>query len=352
MKELHNPFFLGDQPGGTQVSGWLDAWTPAPSIYAVKAETAAHVAAAVKFARTNNLRLVVKGTGHSYLGTSSAPDSLLVWTRAMNTVNLHDAFVLNGGEGKVAGQRLTREDAKKLWRPFFDFVRAAPTDFEITDELGAGAHDSREWWKVPGNDSMIADDRSGAPSWHGWWQGDQGQVGAFLHGYESLWLPAVLLAVDRRSQFAEALFRASRYKQVSFHCNKGLAGGSPEAIAAAKETATNPNVCHAFALAIIADGEKPAYPGLPGASVDFPAAHKDARAIAAAAAELYRLVPDAGSYVSESNYFNPRWQNAYWGENYQRLRAVKNKYDPDGLFTVHHGVGSEDWSPDGFTRVS
>jgi len=30
------------------------------------------------------------------------------------------------------------------------------------------------------------------------------------------------------------------------------------------------------------------------------------------------------------------------------LQAVKAKYDPDGLFFVHHGVGSEDWSEDGF----
>ena len=32
-------------------------------------------------------------------------------------------------------------------------------------------------------------------------------------------------------------------------------------------------------------------------------------------------------------------------------QAIKERYDPDGLFTVHHGVGSEDWSPDGFTRA-
>jgi len=31
---------------------------------------------------------------------------------------------------------------------------------------------------------------------------------------------------------------------------------------------------------------------------------------------------------------------------------VKDRYDADGLFTVHHGVGSEDWSADGFTRLS
>jgi len=36
---------------------------------------------------------VVKGGGHSYLGGSNSPDSLLIWTRAMNRVDLHDAFV-------------------------------------------------------------------------------------------------------------------------------------------------------------------------------------------------------------------------------------------------------------------
>ena len=36
----------------------------------------------------------------------------------------------------------------------------------------------------------------------------------------------------------------------------------------------------------------------------------------------------------------------------RKLLAVKEKYDPDGLFFVHHGVGSERWSVDGFTRLT
>ena len=77
----------------------------------------------------------------------------------------------------------------------------------------------------------------------------------------------------------------------------------------------------------------------------------NAHEIDLATAELRRIVPNAGSYVSESNYLNSSWQNAYWGKNYSRLRAIKTKYDPDGLFFVHHGVGSEEWSGDGFTRL-
>lgn len=198
---------------------------------------------------------------------------------------------------------------------------------------------------------MIPDKRPGAPAYHGWWDGDQGQVGAYLHAYDSLWLPASLLADSQRARLVDAMFAASRHKSVSLHFNKGLAGAPPERIAAARDTATNPAVCEAFALAIIADGEGPAYPGQPHASVNADAAHKDAHDIDLAAAELHTLVPNAGSYVSESNYFNMRWQDAFWGGNYAKLRAIKDGIDPGGLFFVHHGVGSEDWSADGFTRI-
>src|SRR5690606_8394803 len=132
---------------------------------------------------------------------------------------------------------------------------------------------------------------------------------------------------------------------------KGLAGAPDDVLAAVRDTATNPAVLDAFALAIIATGEPPAYPGLPRPPVDAAAARRNARDVDAAVAELRKVAPASGSYVSESNYFNPSWRNDYWGGNYSRLRALKSRYDPDGLFFVHHGVGSEDWSADGFTRI-
>ncbi len=59
------------------------------SPYAVAAESASDIAAAVNFARDKGIRLVVKGTGHDYLGRSNAADSLLVWTHNMRDVTFH-----------------------------------------------------------------------------------------------------------------------------------------------------------------------------------------------------------------------------------------------------------------------
>ena len=95
-----------------------------------------------------------------------------------------------------------------------------------------------------------------------------------------------------------------------------------------------------------------------------PAFHTDAMAsrpvstafwkltIGKAMAALRKVAPDSGAYVAESSFFQADWQRAYWGANYQHLREVKRAYDPDGLFYAHHGVGSEDWSDDGFTRIA
>src|SRR6516165_10036802 len=93
---LTDPFYIGGQPALTQSSGWLDAWRSVPSAYVVAAKTAADVAAAVDFARTHRLRLIVKGGGHSFFGGSTAPDSLLIWTRPINAIAVHDAFAPAG----------------------------------------------------------------------------------------------------------------------------------------------------------------------------------------------------------------------------------------------------------------
>ncbi len=113
----------------------------------------------------------------------------------------------------------------------------------------------------------------------------------------------------------------------------------------------NPAVLDAFALAIIAGEAPPAIVGLRGREPDLALARGSATAIAAAAAVLGSVVPTVAAYVAESSFHQPSWQSAYWGPNYARLKEIKQQFDPGGLFFVHHGVGSEDWSADGFTRL-
>src|ERR1700688_1807930 len=122
LAELRNPYYIGDEPGLTQTLGWVDAWTFAPSAYAVAAESAGDVAAAVDFARQSNLRLVVKGGGHSYQGTSNAADSLLIWTRHMNAITTHDAFVGAGCEGRAGPQPAVSIEPGAIWGQAYDAV--------------------------------------------------------------------------------------------------------------------------------------------------------------------------------------------------------------------------------------
>jgi len=520
LKQLDNPFAVGDNPALTQTSGWADAWASQPSAWAVAAESTADVAAAINFARQHHLRLVVKGGGHSYQGTSDAPDSLLVWTRHMNQVSLHDAFVpqgcashvapqaavsvqagamwidaydavttrrgryvqgggcttvgvaglvqsggfgsfskrwgtaasnlleaevvtadgqvrianactnpelfwcLKGGGGGSLGvvtrltlrtfelpkffgginvtikadsdaayraliaeavgfyqralfnphwgeqmkfrggdtldismmfQGLAKQQATQTWAPFLDWVHARK-DCHVTQPFQALAAPARHLWDaeflrkyLP--DAIVSDDRPDAPRNRFAWAGDREQVGSFIHGYQSAWLPATLLQPGRQSRLVDALFAASQHRDFELHFNKGLAGAPADTIARARDTATHPQVLDAFALLICANGGPPAYPGMPGAKPDLAKARHEATAIDQAMDAIRAVAPDAGSYVSESDYFLRDWQQGFWGSNYPRLAAAKRKYDPDGLFFVHHGVGSEDWSADGFTRL-
>ncbi|MES1161525.1 MAG: BBE domain-containing protein, partial [Rhizobacter sp.] len=254
-------------------------------------------------------------------------------------------------------QSLTRGEAKAVWQPFMDAVEATPEDFHVEfSPLKIVSTSARDFWAATPLKRLLGfitrDDRPGAPAGNVFWPGDQSDAGQVLQAYESAWLPRDLLDDTKRSALCDTLFAASRHWGFSLHLNKGLAGAPAEAIAAARDTAMNPAVLDAFALLICGANAPPAYPGIAGHEPDVASARRRAQALGRAMSELRKLVPKPGSYVSESNYFEADWQQSFWGSNYPRLLAVKQQVDPDGLFFVHHGVGSERWSADGFSLIA
>lgn len=58
---------------------------------------------------------------------------------------------------------------------------------------------------------------------------------------------------------------------------------------------------------------------------------------------LTELTPGSGTYMNEASYLNPDWKEDYYGENYEKLRAIKEEWDPSGLFYGPAVVGSDAW---------
>jgi FAD binding domain/Berberine and berberine like len=521
FKNLRNPYFINGDPALTQSLGWLDAWQSHPSVYAVAAQTTSDVVEAVNFARENRLRLVVKGGGHSYLGNSNAPDSLLIWTKHMHSIQVQEQFIPTGCEsiqaaqpaviveaGAIWGQvynevttkngryvqgggcitvgvggliqgggfgsfskyyglaaaalleaevvladgsvqivnacknpdlfwalkgggggsfgvvtkfvlrtrelpeffgaavgrikansdddykkliekiilqyrdklfnpewgeqirfhsdrsismnmlfhGLTKNQAQAAWQDFENWTKENASLYTWVEPFGIFTLPARHMWNPAflrkfASDIIGTDDQPGAPPENIYWKGDGEQSGQFIHGYHSGWLSQDLLKEENIIQLTNALFETSRLWSFSLHFNKGLAGTRPEEKEAASNTSINPSVLDAFALFILAGEEGPAMVGVTGHEPNLSEARNESRSMRAAAEHLKKMVPVKGSYVNETDYFEEDWQESFWGSNYKKLLSVKHICDPDGLFFVHHGVGTELWSADGFTKL-
>ena len=81
---------------------------------------------------------------------------------------------------------------------------------------------------------------------------------------------------------------------------------------------------------------------------DTPVAKQEeiARQLTASTQRLRRITPGSGAYFNEADPNAPNWQADFFGSNYPRLKALKNKFDPQGLFACRSCVGSEDWNKD------
>ncbi|KAK8029816.1 FAD binding domain-containing protein [Apiospora rasikravindrae] len=60
------------------------------------------------------------------------------------------------------------------------------------------------------------------------------------------------------------------------------------------------------------------------------------------APSLDRLVPGGmSSYINEANPFDPNWKRVFYGNNYDKLLQIKDKYDPAGILYGLTVVGSD-----------
>ena len=170
--------------------------------------------------------------------------------------------------------------------------------------------------------------------------GNQGELGAFWGGYQSRWIATDLMR-DDPGGIAGAFFEASRLRPFIFQVNKGLSGEHPEARARDEETALHPGCFQAAALVIMAAAQQYAYPRNAGTRSKRTAGPWSGRYAQPGDEIDQDVTPGAGSYSTEADFFLEDWQQNQWGSNYPRLLAIKRTVDPENIFRVHHGVGSE-----------
>ncbi|MEY2965149.1 MAG: FAD-binding protein [Candidatus Nanopelagicales bacterium] len=510
-----NPWYLEEQAGATQSTGMYRAWTSRPSGYAVAAESARDIQAAVNFARKHRVRVVVKGTGHDYYGRSCGPrQSLLIWTHNMRQITVHESFVpqgapagtpgvtaltttagnrwleaykiasanglyvqgggctsvgacggfalgggfgsfskrfgsgaagvleltvvlangkivtanayqnadlywaLKGGGGGTFGvvthmtylahteptisgwiggpitaksdaaylellQRyvefagstlsdpawgegvilnegyamaekfdtglnvmqvgttfldMSTEEAEAAWEPFLAPLRARPEDFTV--DVKFSSQPFRNRWN-PTTREAIFDNRRNAPAGYFWWTGNAAEVGAYWGAYDGRGVPWSMTQGSNARTLAQGLFDASRTSLILWQTNKALYGEHPEAKARDEETSINPAVFDNVAFITVGAWKQSKYPGVDGHEPDAAVSQAQYDGVMTASAFIHKATPGGGSYSNEGNYFQKGWQTEFWGANYDRLLAIKKKYDPTNLFHVHKGVGSE-----------
>ena len=56
------------------------------------------------------------------------------------------------------------------------------------------------------------------------------------------------------------------------------------------------------------------------------------------------ITPGSGSYLNEADFQQKNWKSTFFGENYEKLKAIKKKYDPKDVFYILKGVGSDAWN--------
>ncbi|KAK8052865.1 restculine oxidase precursor [Apiospora saccharicola] len=308
--------------------------------YVVNAKTVKQVQMGVNFARNRKLRLVVKNTGHDFVGRSVGAGSLSIWTHHLKDFEFAPQYQQGGSRGMAAKVSSGLES----WEMFsfmecHNMTLVVPSDSTvgvyggwmtggghspIASLYGLGADQPLSLQVVTADGRFVTADPDTNPDLYYALRG-----GGPARDWEDPQMYADIVAALRYSVEAGYQFHGIHLAPTEEAAARYGSGQPPNnGVSDAWRRAT----MHADLFERVGDYSTK------GKALASYARFNESMARWRAAS------PDAGVYVNEAGLLEPRWQEAFWGDKYAGLVAIKRRYDPWDLFWAPNTVGSEGWA--------
>lgn len=332
-------------------------------VYAVKATNVAHIQLAINFARNLNLRLVVKNTGHDFLGKSTGYGALSIWTHNLKKLEYIKSIKTPSYSGLAftigAGIEVHElyEAANKHG------VTAIGGDCHTVGVVGGftagGGHSPMTSITGLGSDQVLSIDvvlpngrfvtagETHHPDLFWALRGGGGATFGVVTGMTvKVWPKTNVSGMTftvmsgNTSGLTNDVFWEGMYAYWRRFPEYAKAG------------------THAYSLVVPSpptDGftflmRDTVWYGIFGTSWNASLSAAGVEAINRKITEdwMGRLRGyGPGGYLNEGDVMEPEFGEAYFGSNYKRLRQIKKAVDPTGLFWAPTAVGSEEWEVQG-----
>ncbi|KAJ5771956.1 FAD binding domain protein [Penicillium odoratum] len=143
--------------------------------YAVNVSSPAHVAETLKFATKNNLRFIIRNTGHDYNGKSTGAGALSVWTHHLKDIEIRDwkdenytgkAFRLGAGVQGIEAYEAAHKHGLRMVGGECPTVGLAGGYSQggghssLSSKYGLGADQVLEWEVIDGNGRFLVANRT------------------------------------------------------------------------------------------------------------------------------------------------------------------------------------------------